>query len=1374
MNKQLVHSVFEQVAHTQGGRIAVEHAATQVTYAELNGYANQIAHCLLSQQAAGQVVGAFFESSVAYVAAILGINKARGAFMPLEPDFPAKRLLFLLESARPAVVVTDAAHLALLLNLLGDPALAARPERIVVVSHSPGSLSVELLDPRGEDLPPAATDAANPGVALSGEAPNYIIYTSGSTGQPKLIEGCHKGLSHFIHWEIKEFALDASVRVSQLAPVSFDVSFRDIFVPLLTGGCLCIPPKDIRFQPAALLRWLHASRVSLMHCVPTVLRLLTEEIKNAPEEIALTEHLQYVLLAGEALYGKDVMNWRQAAGDRIELVNVYGPSETTLAKMFHRIPAVPVEPASIIPLGKAISNTLVMILKEDRLCEIGETGEIYIKTPFRSRGYYRNPALTGERFVQNPLNGDDPDIVYKTGDLGRYTDTMDVVFAGREDDQVKIRGNRVEVAEAERRLMGMPGVDRAVVRVYAREAGDEMLIGYYSAETSLPEKEIRTYLKDFLPEYMIPAAYVRVPDFPLNRNGKIDRQALPAPELGKADAYEAPENDLERKLEEIWKSVLNLPRVGRRESFFDIGGSSLKGIKIIARMLKTFEVMVKLPDLFANPTIAELASLLATALKKSFQEINPLPAGQPYYETSRAQQRLWILSQFQDNSVAYNVSYGYWLDGHLDADAFGRAVGALIERYEMLRTVFVLVDGVLMQKINPAAGHFSLAKLAFADDEAGREQVRQLADAEAATPFDLADGPLVRVKLVSLSAEKSALILTLHHIISDGWSMNVFFNDLLVAYESYRTGTEVPLKPLKFQYKDYAAWQNQLLSGAELRDHRDYWLGCFAGNLPLIDLPHDKPRPATKTHHGAIARLHVPAAVAAPLKKLAQQGEATLFMLLLASVKTLLHKYSGQEDLIIGIPVAGREHADLDNQIGLFVNTLAIRTALRPEEPFEKVLRSVKERTLGAYKHQAYPFDQLVDNLDLTRDLSRSVLFDVMVVLHDTRQAAMEVAAPSMNGVALRSIGIASLNTKFDMAFNFAESEGGINLRLEYNTDLFSPARIEAVFGHYLTLLTAIAARPDTPVGLLSLLPAAESEAILRRDRNTIEGPYAGSSVEQFVRYGRLKAGYQFYIGDSYGALRPEGLAGDLYIACDAAAVPAAFAAEPHPSDPGRVLIRTGERGRLLGDVVRYLGPSSAEHPLNGRWINLEYIASHLRRFAGVESATVAIAGRPGEKQRLMAWLTGDEQPDSGELTDYLALHLAAHMVPEHFIFRADGQLPVPDADWNQWLPAAGEDAPRAYVPPRNPVEAQLSVIVAEVMGKGQMSIEDNFFEAGFHSLKAIRLAAQVCKEMNVRLSLKTILMHPTIGQLGREIENLNWLNKNPTSPDEDANFLLI
>jgi len=615
-NTFAVHSIFEDIVGRFRGNIALDEGSRSVTYGELNTYANHVAHALAELGIGRQsVVGIYFDGSIDYIVALLGVLKAGGVFMPLNTQFPDKRLGSIMEKTKPDILVTGAYlenDFSIKLQELRRSFCASH----MLVLDDAYNLSVTDL----ASATPVATGrdscSENPPLMTGPDDGCYIMTTSGSTGEPKAILGCHKGLSHFIHWEIAEFGLNQRVRVSLLSPVTFDVSLRDIFVPLVAGGTLCIPDEETRHNPAKLFKWLRASGITLTHIVPTQFRLLTREIEEwSSHEDALTD-LEYVLIAGEPLYGNDVNNWRRAYGNRVKLVNMYGPSETTLAKLFHRVKDNNLSPSEIVPIGKPIPHAEVLIIKNNKPCSVDETGEIYIKTPFMSKGYYNDDKLNEVSFVQNPIVADRKDIVYRTGDHGKFMLDGSVRFVGRLDGQIKLYGNRVEIGEIEVVLREHPQVQEAAVGAREDSFGNSRLVGYVLPELGKkpPVESLRGFVRDRLPDYMVPAVFVTMKALPLTHNGKIDRRALPEPDRARPEmeqAYVSPSSGLERSLSETWGHVLDLDRVGIHDNFFDLGGTSILAVELIALMQQALGVELPIVKLFQYPNISLLAKHLS-------------------------------------------------------------------------------------------------------------------------------------------------------------------------------------------------------------------------------------------------------------------------------------------------------------------------------------------------------------------------------------------------------------------------------------------------------------------------------------------------------------------------------------------------------------------------------------------------------------------------------------------------------------------------------------------------------------------------------------------------------------------------------------------
>ncbi|MBC9915654.1 non-ribosomal peptide synthetase [Chitinophaga varians] len=1079
MNKKVIHSVFQEVVKKQPSRIAVEAPDARITYHDLNITANRIAALLHTIGCTtGTIVTVLMPSSIELVGAMLGVFKAGGVYLPADISFSEHRLRQIFTQTFDGIVIvhedTREAAVAIAAGLGVDIT-----HLILVEKNNTLRLFSGAVEKAFDELPGWSED---PALTVDGDSSNYIFFTSGSTGEAKPILGAHAGLSHFVHWEIREFGIDDTCRISQITQITFDASLRDIFVALIAGGTLCIPAADTKNNPAFLLNWIADNHITMVHCVPSLFRVLTKELQadhgHHPRSFP---DLKYILMAGEILYGRDIAAWRKVAGEGTALVNLYGATETTLIKTFYRIREIPDNPAHIIPAGVPISNCIVAIVKDNHICRAGEIGEIYVKTPFATKGYYKNEALTAQCFVQNPLSGDAGDIVYKTGDLGRYLEDGNIEVLGRLDSQVKINGVRVELQEVELAMLKHSVITGAVAKTYRSDDNQLSLIAYYTGEKTEPTR-LREMLGKYLNGYMMPAYFIHLPEFPLSINGKIDKKALPLPEevIMGDQHFEPPVGDMETALAEMWKEILGLGKVSRNTSFFSIGGHSLRAIQLVSRIHRGFDVSLKITDIFTHRTIEEQARLIGDSLTDKYETIT-VAAPASSYVLSSSQRRLWLLSQFAEGNKAYNMQGSFVLDGHINKAALEAAFKAVLVRHESLRTVFrVEEDGAIRQYIHPAEAITNdLLYQDLAREEEKALLLESAIQAAADHAFDLAAGPLVHLTLFRLSDKKWVLSYVMHHIISDGWSMSVFMNELLGNYNVLVAGNTLAPAPLKLQYKDYAVWQQSHLEEDKLNMQKAYWLKQFEGQVPVLEFPADKPRPVVKTFNGGKVVKTIDTALTEKMKQLCQKEDATLFMGLLTVVSGLLYKYSGQEDMIIGSPVAGRDNVDLEDQIGFYVNTIALKNHVEGTHSITGLLASVKQTTLAAYGHQAYPFDELIAALDLARDTSRNALFDVMVILQNTGllkvdehhiPAGIQISEYHSQG---------RITSKFDLLFNFHEADGDLRLILEYNSDIYHHNTAVKLAAHFEQFLAAVVSAPATPVDALSLLTPEEKEQLL-------------------------------------------------------------------------------------------------------------------------------------------------------------------------------------------------------------------------------------------------------------------------------------------------------
>ncbi len=1076
IDKKVLHTVIDAHANQYASNTAIETEQGRIDY---KGLAANSGH--LSQVFSGmglvkeEVIATYLPSCINYVCSLLGAMKAGLITMPMEMNYPQNRLLRQLQRAVPRLIVTEKEYLPSLQELLAD---LPDPPTVLILSRSALNPKIYRNTGQGWTAQKEHLDLLSPKEAVNGDDSAYLLYTSGSTGTPKGIEGVHKGLSHFVHWQQKEFALDSTIKVSQLAPVSFDVSLRDIFLPLLCGGTLCIPSQETKASPSKLFKWLIDNKISLMHTVPTMFRALTEELARKKNK---DTYLSHIFLAGEALYGKDILDWFSQAGEATELVNLYGPSETTLAKLFHRVdPKTIISPAAVVPLGQPISNTAVMVISNNTLCNPGAVGEIYIKTPFRSKGYYKDPELTEKKFIQHPLHNDSIDIVFKTGDFGKYDDQDKIHFVGRTDGQVKIRGNRVELQEVEHALRSHPLSGPLVVRAIDQDTGEKVLVCHFEQREGLTEELLRTHIGSLLPSYMCPAHYVHMEVLPLNLNGKIDRRALPDPEtlLYEHKAYRAPSTKIEILLSEIWQDVLGLKKVGTSHSFLQLGGHSLAATRTVAQIYRRSGVQLGLKEFFDHPTIAELATYLKTRTSSEYQ---PIQIGQrpDLIPLSHAQERLWFLDKLQGSSN-YHMPTVLKLQGKVDRKILETALKGIIQRHEVLRTVYREVDGVANQEVMPSnRWQMKYRDLSMTGSDTPPQK---LIENEVSRPFNLEADYMLRSQLVKIAADTYILIVVMHHIASDGWSLPIIVQELMEIYRAQKEERKMNLPALPIQYADYAIWQRKHLSDELMEEELSYWEKQLATSVPL-NFPTDHPRQAAQSIRGAHLEYSLEASVVDKLKQLSKKEEATLYMTLLGAFNILLNRYTGQEDICVGSPIANRSRLEVEPLIGFFVNTLTLRNNVENDMSFRTLLAQIKNTTLEAYQHQQVPFEKVVDRVVKERDMSRTPLFQVFLVLQNNDKTN----ALDFGDIAISNHPYGYEYSQFDLSFHMSETENGIDLTIEYCRDLFTSETIDRIFTHYKTLLSEVVNEPDIAIGQLAMLPKEQETALL--------GPFNESDV---------------------------------------------------------------------------------------------------------------------------------------------------------------------------------------------------------------------------------------------------------------------------------------
>jgi amino acid adenylation domain-containing protein/natural product biosynthesis luciferase-like monooxygenase protein len=1025
------HEWIEARVAAQPDALAVLQGHERHSYRELDARANRLAHALHRRGIGpGARVAICADRGFDLIAAVLAVWKAGAAYVPLDPAYPAERLAFLLDDSAPTALLTP----------------AALAERL----RPPHDVAMIDLAAAWAELPAHGLERAASGVTAADVA--YMIYTSGSTGAPKGVMIEHHSVGNLVHAQRARLGVTKDSRVLQAASFSFDAFVFELLLALAAGAALCLlPPGGLVSDDLA--RLLADQRVTHATLTPAALAAVP------PVELPA---LRTLIVAGEAVPAALVARW--APGRRF--VNAYGPTEATVWTTLHDChPGEPGPP----PIGRPIPNTRIYLLDaHGALVPTGAIGELYIAGAGVARGYWKRPALNAERFVADPFAGGEARM-YRTGDLARYRNDGALDFVGRRDDQIKLRGFRIELGEIEARLAGHPQVRAAAV-----VARGEQLIAYYTprGDASLTVEALRGHTAAALPEHMVPAAFVRLAALPHTPNGKLDRAALPSPDDASfaARAFEAPEGELETALATLWSSLLGVAQVGRRDRFFDLGGHSLLAVQLRSRIRDTLGVDLALGELFRRQELAELARGLAGAARSALPPITAVSRGEPL-PPSFAQERLWFLSQLPGVSAAYHLACGVRIAGALDLGALQAALDRLLARHESLRTTFISSHGLPRQVIAaPAPFALSHDDVSAAPDPDAA--LHALAANEAAAPFDLARGPLIRGRLVRVADRAHALLLTMHHVVSDGWSMAVLLGELAALYNA-----ETPLPTPALQYADYAAWQRRWATGEVLAHQAAYWQATLAGAPEALVLPTDRPRPTRQDHAGDMVPIELDGALHAALTALARRHGATLFMTVLAGWAALLSRLSGQRDLVIGVPVAGRGRSELEGLIGCFVNTLAIRVELDDDARVADLLAHVRERVIGAQQHEDLPFEQVVELVKPARSLAHGPLFQVMFAWQNTPEPALSLA-----GVALAPLAPpATQATKFDLTLALREHDGRITGGLEYATALFDRATVERFASLLRTVLAAMADGDAQVVRGLPLLHADERAQLLAR-----------------------------------------------------------------------------------------------------------------------------------------------------------------------------------------------------------------------------------------------------------------------------------------------------
>nr|WP_314464359.1 non-ribosomal peptide synthetase [uncultured Clostridium sp.] len=1041
-DEEPLHRMFEEQVKKAPHHIAVKCGNESVTYENLNQSANRLAAYLKKAGVKEENLAAvMMERSPDLVRSGLAIWKAQGTYMPVDPGYPLQRKINILEDARCGFVITKSEY-------VDEAFKKSYKGRIICLDEEKDLIEKEKKD----DL----------NLTMDMGSLAYVLFTSGSTGRPKGVMIEHRGMMNHIHAEVEELGLKEGFIFAQNAGHCFDISVWQLFGALAVGGTTAIYPDEVVLNPEGFLKQIMEDEVELLEVVPTYLTALMDCME---EENIKPEGLKYLMVTGEAVNGGIIKRWFTLCPD-IKVINAYGPAEASDDITQHIMTGAP--KGGSVPIGTPLSNVQIYITDKDmNLCPAGVSGEICVAGICVGRGYIHDEERTKEVFIENPFVKERGVRLYKTGDIGRKRQDGSLEYIGRKDFQVKIRGFRIEIGEIENCLLKHEGIKEAIVVDFEDEVQGKYLCGYYTGESPLNPADLRKYLSRELTEYMIPSYFIWLKELPLSPNGKIDRKGLikPLMEECAAEEFTEPESEEEHEVLKIWQEILGIEKISTGTSFFEIGGHSLKASAMVGRIHKQFNVQIPLMQIFKEPTIREIANYISRQEKNSYHAI--LPAKEKrYYPLSSQQRRLYILNKLDEEGITYNMPFTLIIEGSFSVERFTSALNQLLQRHEILRTSFLEVDGKPLQNI----AEESLVNIKY-EKLTGYELKDVLEN--FIQPFSLNQGPLLRVQILEETLKKYIVMFDMHHIITDGVSLEILTEEFIALYRGN------VLENRAIQYKDYSEWQANLHKSGEMKKQEEYWLSIFKNEIPVLNMETDFKRPAIQSYEGASMNFKLGEHLTKELNSFAQKTESTMYMLLLSAVNILLSKYSGQEDILIGCPVAGRSHHDLDGAVGLFVNTLVMRNYPSGNKNYLDFLKEVKENALKAYENQDYQFEELVEKLKLRRDISRNPMFDVMFSIDNISKTDRK-----FTDVTVKQYESERTISKFDLTFSAVELKHDILIDIEYATKLFRPETILRSKRHFMKILLEMLKEPNRTLAEIDMLTADEKNQLVHEFNN--------------------------------------------------------------------------------------------------------------------------------------------------------------------------------------------------------------------------------------------------------------------------------------------------
>ncbi|WP_025715725.1 non-ribosomal peptide synthetase [Paenibacillus sp. 1-18] len=1037
-SQSIVH-LFRQQVQKNPYHSALIFGSDSLNYQALDYKSDVVAYYLCSHGIRpGDRIALMNDRTPYMIISILGVLKAGATYVPIDPTYPAERIEFMLSDSQAILMLVEEQYEKLALNYN------------IAVNNIHKILQNDTIYP--VELPPQDPHH---------EA--YIIYTSGSTGKPKGIMTTHINIIKTVI-NCGYVELTSEDKLLQLSNYVFDGSTFDIFGSLLNGAQLVIVPKEILLDPAQLLALIQREQITVTFMTTALFNLLVDI------EINGLEPLRKILFGGELSSVKHVQRAFEILGEN-RIVHVYGPTETTVFATYYPVTAE-IMKMDFVPIGRPIHNTSVYILdRNSQFQPIGAPGELYIGGEGVAKGYLNRQDITDFAFIKHPLiNGER---LYKSGDLVRWTSDSQLEFLGRLDNQVKIRGHRIELEEIEKSIAQHPQINQVFVLPLTDNEGHYIdLCAYYISQNGEEIEDLKEYLLLDLPSYMVPSHYIAMYDFPLTPNGKIDKRSFPLPVPTVRTSYEAPSSEAEAKLVEMWGMIFQNISIGVCDNFFDLGGQSLNAMMMISQVRKEWGIALSIREFFANPTIKQLALYIQAAHQNHFHPQIALESCEKrdYYPVSAAQRAIYTVQQLDDQGCGYNITSVHYIQGKIDRQRLEQAINFLVQRHESLRTTFHYVDGQLVQKINTEA-RIQLETCSIHRQEEMSDRIRSYIQ-----PFNLEKAPLFRATLLESAPEEYIFIMDTHHIVMDGMSMNLFYKELS---ELYQGGT---LLPNLYQFKDYSVWEEKMLQTMEYDAKSEFWQQRFSDEIPILNLPTDFSRPPKQDFKGSRSYFEMDQCLISDLKKLTEQSSTTTFMVLLAAYHVLLSKWSGQEDIIVGTAIANRNHVELNNAVGMFVNTVALRNVSHEYQTFLELLLTIKERTLQAFEHGDYPFEKVVQNLNQKRDASRNPLFDTMLIMQNTEQHEL-----SIDGAVVEPLNIAGNQSRFDLSWEFYGKQ--LSFSVEYSTALFQSDSISRMAEQFIFILQQVTRSPDIQLLDLEVMPDRQRQLVLF-DFNDNSQPY--------------------------------------------------------------------------------------------------------------------------------------------------------------------------------------------------------------------------------------------------------------------------------------------